>query len=623
MLLSHWLIYSFALTISWFAPCKGNVDGGDGYSYNGIGSFVKSCPDDGVPICGARDADYFLFPNQCLFNAANKDVFLGGGNFNKMPLYRCIHGCRISCPKENNPVCGLNLHTRQKKLFRTLCDLTKFACESDMDWRVVKNGICDEDYSNSRLRLGPKSHKRHTIQKRSFDNSKGFSQNANKANNYKTQTSAEYKNPEDLHQYPNDGYASLPTITALSGDTTDEDIQKLLASQLTPDDLQYGTTVTKPMQYNEINDMAFNYLPTHVKSSPPDVSSSQSPKIHTFGQNSHRKGAFYYPYHNEPASYPTEKPTEFASSKNLEDLLNLMRSGNTENPKGDSYNQPTTKTNLNFMRSGNIENPKGDSYNHPTTKMNLNSMTSGNIENPKGDSYDQPTTKTNLNSMTSGNTESLKADSYNQPTKAKTKSKKLTECKYGVDPICGVLSNGTVRTFDNLCEMRSANLYLKNTWVKLHQGPCDKCKYNCSREYEPICVQRNGANYTMVNDCYYNMAICLDKISNWTKIDDGECQRTTQIVDKYANMKPGFMYTSSYFTDESTEKIQPSTTTKPSISQTNKNDNSKKTYDLESTTSAYSSESESDNEEEEEEDVYDFRTIEEKSHDKSNESKQT
>lgn len=134
------------LTISWFASCYAS------FADNIIGdSFVKSCPDDGVPVCGLKGNNLFLFPNQCLLNEANKDVFIDKISmslfmvamdadnlrsdfldFKKLPLYRCIHGCRLACPKDYKPICAINLHTREKKLFVSLCELTKYACKTNL-----------------------------------------------------------------------------------------------------------------------------------------------------------------------------------------------------------------------------------------------------------------------------------------------------------------------------------------------------------------------------------------------------------------------------------------------------------------------------------------------------------
>ncbi|XP_013104340.2 uncharacterized protein LOC106084918 isoform X1 [Stomoxys calcitrans] len=617
MLQQRWLIYPFALlTILWFP--SGNA----GYATNEIGSFVKTCPIDGVPVCGARDRDYFLFPNQCLLNAANKDIFMGGRNFKQLPLRYCIHGCLISCPKDHRPVCALNLHTREKKVFANLCEVTKFSCQTNMeffklrdsdceppktvrpygrrshrvrrvpipctniyrpvcgtylgvkstfrnechlnaenvkydkDWRVVKNDICDEDYSNARLRLPTKSPKSHSIRKRSYDSGKNYEQYQNlaKLDEYKFQSpaAAAYKAPSEMpniNQYSNDytmqtqPFQTSPhaTITSdLKSVYTEEDIAKLLSSlsqssgndhsSLTVADQQYETTDAKPMQYAVENDMAYSYMPQmkanlqHQQNrSQNQVSSNQSPAVEQrYGENTSGKGPYYYPYHQgpQPGQAPRHEREETSKeSSPMDSVMNMIRS-------------------------------------------ELKPIQHQEEESPKKSAKEKIT-------------------------------KKIIECKYGSEPVCAALSNGTVKTFENLCEMRTTNLYLKNTWVKLHEGPCDKCKYECSREYEPICVQRNGANYTMVNDCYFNMAICLDKISNWTKIADGECHRATPVIDRYANMKPGFQYTSSYFASAPTEKMPASTTESITTSDANQGG------EVESTTPANDNDSFDDSESDE------------------------
>lgn len=56
--------------------------------------------------------------------------------------------------------------------------------------------------------------------------------------------------------------------------------------------------------------------------------------------------------------------------------------------------------------------------------------------------------------------------------------------------------------------------FISEAWTKLHDGLCEDCNHNCHRDYQPVCVTRNGINYTMVNECYYNMGICMDKKSS-------------------------------------------------------------------------------------------------------------
>lgn len=53
----------------------------------------------------------------------------------------------------------------------------------------------------------------------------------------------------------------------------------------------------------------------------------------------------------------------------------------------------------------------------------------------------------------------------------------------------------------------------------------------------------------------------------WQKLSNGECERYTRIPDKYANLKPGFSFTSNYFVSATTP--MPSTYWKP-IATTNK-----------------------------------------------------
>lgn len=38
--------------------------------------FTKSCPSDGIPVCGAWGKENFLFPNECWLNDANAEKLL-------------------------------------------------------------------------------------------------------------------------------------------------------------------------------------------------------------------------------------------------------------------------------------------------------------------------------------------------------------------------------------------------------------------------------------------------------------------------------------------------------------------------------------------------------------------
>ncbi|XP_058985837.1 uncharacterized protein LOC101897969 isoform X2 [Musca domestica] len=525
----RWLYGFYVFVLVLLLSCRSSYGG---YANNDIISSGRheKCPNDGVPVCSAKGSDFLLFPNQCLLTEANRNFYQSRGEyFPKFPLQRCIHGCRIACPKEYKPICAINLQTRERKLFVSLCELTKYACKTSLDWRVIKYGICDEDYSNSRLRLDIKPPKLHGITKRSYEKI-SYSPNQEERQdflNYKTESMMTNENRIPSETYPNymlqyqnpflmtpHMFQPMNPFNHIYPDMRNmyapEETQRPLAEENNAEsvpDQQFEGTDPKPMPYSSLNDMPLNYADANIK---------YENEKHNFVNG---------------IKYENEIPNFYPNNINIENESPIV--------------EPVVKS-MHNLYNRNFEDLHTDQRNLPLY----------------GDENMIPLRSYNDEFSTRIGNKGDKSYSSKANRKEKT-NRKRTECKYGSVKICGVLSNGTVRTFENICEMRSTNLYLKNTFVKLHEGRCDKCNYDCEREYQPICVQRNGVNYTMVNECYFNMAICLDKISNWTKVANGECHRKTPILDRYENQAPGFKYTSNYFAPTATESMPTSTTEGP------------------------------------------------------------
>lgn len=251
-----------------------------------------------------------------------------------------------------------------------------------IDWRVVKSGICDEDFSNNRLRLYTnKKPKFHAIRKRSYEKKNQNITYSKEFIKFKPQVSEDYKTPMELtNLYPYTHQYSLPQVyqTHFQNEPRNlvysvDVINKLISKNLNSipnEDQSFGATNAKPMQ-NGMNNMPYDFI-NDMKYDQEDP--IPEPVLRPMDSND------YYPYNQPPPSYD----------------------------RGDMTTTSTTTT--------TTASP------HFSEQYKL---------------------KTQL----------LKEKS----------TKKIIECKYGVTPVCGVLSNGTVRTFENMCEMRSTNLYLKNS----------------------------------------------------------------------------------------------------------------------------------------------------------------
>ncbi|KAI8130532.1 hypothetical protein CVS40_0253 [Lucilia cuprina] len=566
------------LTISWLARASSYMGSSNNLL---LDELTKSCPSDGIPVCGIRHKQFFLFPNDCLLQEVNKDILLGEANFKKIPLKYCMYGCQFSCAKIYQPICARNMRSYKNQMFVNQCELTKYVCQTNADylkisysecqrsarlrnankmlekrsqtlkrkrrpipctnifkpvcgsymgvkssfrnecllnaenvkfnrdWRIVKNGMCAEDYSNSRKRK-EKPEKPHSIKKRSFENN-FYPQHTNEQHDpdYNTNNNFEnYKNQANLS--PNDLYLYMPPA--------------FQTQYLNHDSQAYHDPIPVHKAYDEIFNKMMSLLP-------PPTSNIQMQDMES-EEETHK---LEDPMFQESVI----KPMPFAA--------NMM-----------NFNY-ITERNHNINRSPSLSIDV-NSFMDKENNKDYYEIEKVAVENENKEIEDIPTTfpPTSETSPETTKTSSRIAATKSRPKvsnkhlKTEKVSNSTKECKFGSTSICGMLADGSVRTFETICEMMTANVYLKNTWTKLHEGVCEDCKYNCSRDYQPICVTRNGVNYTMVNECYFNMGICMDKKSKWQKLSDSECERYTRIPDKYANSKPGFPYTSNYFVTQTT-----------------------------------------------------------------------
>ncbi|KAM7361911.1 uncharacterized protein ACRADG_012775 [Cochliomyia hominivorax] len=581
------------LTISWLARASS-------YRYSSdnllLDELTKSCPDDGIPVCGMRHKNFFLFSNDCLLEEVNKDILMGQTSFKKVPLKYCMHDCKFSCPKIYQPICVQNMRTRRRELFVNQCELTNYVCKNNVeylyislsecqpssksrkqkkflgkrsedlktkkrpipctnvfrpvcgiymgvkssfrnecllnaenvkfnrDWRIVKNGICEEDYTNARQHK-QKPTKSHSIKKRSYQ-SQYYNQypikHDSNANDFVV-----YKNQPKLT--PNDLYLYMPPA-----------FQTHFFNQ-------NSAAYQQPISINKEYDEMVNKIIT--------LPSSQS-DIRIGGVEDEKA----IPVLEEPAFEDSPiNPTPISMNK-----INLNYI--PESKFVDDINRQTIAIAVNRFMDENtkefdfsVENVKADNGREEIQKIQKMSI---NI-----DAAINSTVAPKIISATTSR--SIKMHRKQKQLKRGKITRNKVECEFGSTPICATQSDGTLRTFDTICDMMSVNVRLPNTWTKLHEGNCDNCKFNCNRDYKPVCVSKNGINYTMVNECYYNMGICMDKRSKWQKLTDGECERYTRIPDKYANLDPGFHYTSKYFVSESTtiiniDDIPDNSTSKPS-----------------------------------------------------------
>ncbi|XP_037951639.1 uncharacterized protein LOC119682304 [Teleopsis dalmanni] len=222
------------------------------------------------------------------------------------------------------------------------------------------------------------------------------------------------------------------------------------------------------------------------------------------------------------------------TTKSIESTKSDLMTGSDENES--AVEQPILKMSSTFER--HIPTPFTTQASTYVTRQIHDNPKRHQTTTPLNQKYSNPSNRTEIPYST---TKSSIAASKSSTTST-------GRCPYGNTKICATFW-GRKRTFDNLCELRLQNSKLKaQVWTFLHEGTCEDCKRNCTKSYNPICVTRNGINYTMINRCYLDIAMCQDKRSTWNVIADTECQSQKKIAikDKYSSRPFGFKFTSSY-----------------------------------------------------------------------------
>ncbi|XP_028899746.2 uncharacterized protein LOC105220716 [Zeugodacus cucurbitae] len=96
-------------------------------------------------------------------------------------------------------------------------------------------------------------------------------------------------------------------------------------------------------------------------------------------------------------------------------------------------------------------------------------------------------------------------------------------CKFGAGPVCGSSTQYSAHKFENICELLLRNLILNESWMVVNEGKCRRCVLNCTTDYDPICISRNAINYTIINQCHLDHAICRNNLNTWRILGKGEC----------------------------------------------------------------------------------------------------
>ncbi|XP_002073634.4 uncharacterized protein LOC6650297 [Drosophila willistoni] len=131
-------------------------------------------------------------------------------------------------------------------------------------------------------------------------------------------------------------------------------------------------------------------------------------------------------------------------------------------------------------------------------------------------------------------------------TKSRAKSQ-AKPCVFSNEPVCGSF-NGESRTFSNVCSLMEFSQRVGNAWTILHEGSCRHCDAPCPNIYSPICANRNGINYTIINKCYLERVRCKDPNSSWKIIKDSECDEISKGLptesSRQSSLIPKVLYTS-------------------------------------------------------------------------------
>lgn len=85
----HCTLLFVVLTISWLSRARSYTT--DSSDNSLLDELTKSCPSDGIPVCGMQHKQFFLFSNDCLMEEVNQGVLLG--QISVFFNYSCILFC--------------------------------------------------------------------------------------------------------------------------------------------------------------------------------------------------------------------------------------------------------------------------------------------------------------------------------------------------------------------------------------------------------------------------------------------------------------------------------------------------------------------------------------------------
>lgn len=275
--------------------------------------------------------------------------------------------------------------------------------------------MCDEDYTNAR-QPKEKSEKSHSVKKRSYTN-QVYNQYPNE-HDYNVDNIDDLKNPPSLT--PNSLYLYMP--------------QAALQTQfVNPDTADYHQTISVPKAYDEMLNKIV-VLPQRVENIPMQ---NDEIDIESDLEDSAIKPM---PFISKGVNFNYVTDPKLAHDINEQSLPLATDTFVDENNKEYYYTIERLST----------ENEGDEMGNFPTNIAKTISTTIETTQAPKI----IPATTDRTTKVPSRKLEHMKKDK-DVGTKA--------ECKFGTNPICGMLADGSVRSFDTICEMMSTNVYLTNS----------------------------------------------------------------------------------------------------------------------------------------------------------------
>lgn len=331
---------------------------------------------------------------------------------------------------------------------------------------MIKYGICDEDYLNVRRNPQYKPSLGHYIRKRSYGQTANYLNFQSSNSEYMTA----YKPDTDLSN--NDLYRYMPHIyqknyverdlsnSALKDVATNDIIQKIISlpapaldaisqegavrDEMERDNKYAAFNVNKPLQYQASNvNFKYNYIDGKTKKNYPSIhqvlkrNEIVPSASHILERNeilpsaSHAEGINYYAKNSVNNIF--QRNAILPATSHAMDI-NAYAENDISNE--DKY----------YYQSFRISSP-------PTREPEIYKLIQG---------FNTSTAITPPEASTT-TTPSPKVEHIFIISRRTMPSKKPNVCKYGNEQLCGVLSNGTLRTFESICEMMTRNSFLKHS----------------------------------------------------------------------------------------------------------------------------------------------------------------